>query len=260
MRGFYLNVLVVLTSLCSEGLAQSIYFDDLSSMAGRRISQRSNLNYVGTGHVNDLNYINQRQWLYLKNRGRYDYRNGAADIELNHNVYHLIDLSSPLVDTTGVTQFFLSFDVSNLSGEVSLFGFAGGGLDYAGTGNGCVLFQTNGNPCTFQPQNGATGAQVIDGATTKISANGRFSIPIATSNVGNPGDYLLIAFANGGESLTIDNIKVELPATLPTLSVQVPKNIAIEALGSSGTIRISRAGNLDGDLDVSYSISWYSSG
>ncbi len=256
MKKRHLIIFLAGLSICSGAIAQAIYLEDFTSMPSRRRSTVPNSNYAGTGESLGT-HLHANGWMYSSKGGMisHDTGNKAADVDLGHNICHLIDLSNPLSDPGTETNFFLSFDVLNISGEVSLFAFAGGGLDYNGTGEGHVLFRTYGNPCLFDPKNGATGTQVIDGAATIISATGHFQVPITTANVGNSGDYLFIAFANSGKSLTIDNLKIELPVELPTLTVQVPVDVATEAPDTPGTIRISRGGNTSGDLDVSYSLS-----
>jgi len=238
----------------SATMAQDIYFEGFTNAPAVKVSNNSNSDYAGTGQ-SDGNHINANEWLYRAGNGDVSHNAGAVDIDIAHNVYYLIDLSTLAHDPGAETNFFLSFDVANLSGDVSLFAFAGSGLDYSGTGEGHVFFRTHGNPCLFQPKNGATGKQVLDGATTTIQSDGLFQVAITTTNTGHAGDYLFIGFANSGESLTIDNLRLEIPAEFPTLTVQVPQGGAMEQAGEPGVIRISRAGNMIGDLNVLYTLS-----
>ena len=169
----------------------------------------ANTNYAGNGISTDLN---QNEWIARSGNGSVTHNGGKLDVAIENNIYHLIDLSTLENDPGEETTFHLSFDVESLSGDVAVFAFAGGGLAYNGNSDGRIFYRMHGNPPVFSVANGATTTQVVDGATTTITSTGRFSTAVTLNDVGTAGDYLLIGFTNDGESLTIDNLSIELPS------------------------------------------------
>ena len=106
-----------------------------------------NTNYAGTGVPAELN---QNEWMVRAGSGTvtHDAADGNVDIVLGNNVYYLVDLTDLEDDPGTETTFALSFDVESFSGNVSVFAFAGGGLDYNGRGTdqGHLFYRTYGNP------------------------------------------------------------------------------------------------------------------
>lgn len=239
-------------SAASLGQAQVIYSDDFTSAPVVKSTTNANTNYAGNGTSSDLN---QNEWMVRSGNGSVTHDGGKLDITIKNNIYYLIDLSTLENDPGEETAFSLSFDVVDLSGDVGVFAFAGGGLAYNGNSDGRIFYRVHGNPPLFTVDNGASKTQVIDGTTTTITSSGRFSTTVTLNDVGSAGDYLMLGFTNSGKSLTIDNLSVEVPSEFPDVAVELIDGVAVEGTGDSATIRISREGRVDGDLNVFYTIS-----
>ena len=193
----------------SHAVTIIIYEEDFSSAPTIRVSDNANSNYGGTGDEVTANHINQNQWMRRNGSIAHDAGDENLDFTLSDNVYTLIDLSTVLDDYKAVTNFNISFDVIAISGPINIFAYAGGGLDYNGTDNGYIFFRVYGNPPLMQYRQGSAGTQVVNGTNTSITATGTFETPSFTLNdLESPGDYVFIGFVNGGESMTIDNLRI----------------------------------------------------
>jgi len=203
---YVMAVFLMAIGICHAG---TIYSEDFSSAPTIRNTSNANSNYGGTGDEVSNNHLNQNQWGHRNATVAHDGANGNLDITLSgsDNAYTLIDLSTPDNDPGSITNFTLSFDVSALSGTINVFAFAGGGLDYIGTGTdeGHVFYRAYNSPPLRQGRQGATLTDIFTNGT--ITANGTFTTNIVLNDVGAAGDYLFLGF-NSGTSMTIDDLAI----------------------------------------------------
>jgi len=148
--------IIAVSFAASTSHAAVIYLQDFSSAPVLNQAYRNwNSNYAGTGTAgpNGADDLNQNEWKRQNHAHggifTYDATNENLNLAFGHpsttgrNMETLLDLSTLENDPGGITQYRLSFDVSDISGSFSLFASAGGGLDYDGTGNGHLFFKSH---------------------------------------------------------------------------------------------------------------------
>ena len=231
---------MLFSSLLAVGLASAanaatvIWSDDFTSTpVVNNTVDNGNTNLAGTGAANDMN---QDEWYTRGTRSTitHDIVNGNLDIDSNNNnVYFLMDLTDLENDPGAASEFQISFNVVSLTGSIDFFAFAGGGLDYSGTGtgDGRIVFRTYGNPPSFSPTQGATETQIVDGTTTTIASTGTFTTSSFTlTDLDQSGDYVVIGFASNSNDITIDNLQ------LSAFAVPEPSTAALLGLGGLALI------------------------
>jgi len=196
----------------SHAGTRSIYSEDFSSAPTvKNAVDNGNTNRGGTGDGTNPNDMNQDDWYTRGTRSTLTHTGGTLEIDdLGTHVYFLMDLTDLENDPGAVTNFTLSFDVVGITDNVDFYVWAGGGLDYngSGTGNGHLFFRMYNDPPLFNANQGATRTLLVD-TTIPSTTTGTFSTNVVLTDLDDPGDYVVICFGGAdNDTLTIDDLEI----------------------------------------------------
>lgn len=244
---------LAMASVMSSGLlAEEIFYhNDFSASQVVKPMYNGNVNYVGTGMAEDLNY---GEWFQGRKRTglkiSHDATNELMYFEFGghgESGWYLID--SSMIDTSKIgEELMLSFRVTNFTGQlhtVTLSVWDGKGLEFSGnrnSGGHVVVKNAKDLPIVSADRSNSPGRINVlhEGApiaSTKLAGNGTTSIRFKASALGAPGDFLLIGWGVTTQpkfGFQIDNVSISLSDGEP-LPVDELRGGAVPVSNSTST-------------------------